>query len=92
MRLKVEELEKELFAATSELSRKKEELGHLQSAHSELQLSLERLKVALEEQQEESTELISKVTAQAAEVARLQSANIELQSKLGMAELLTQQV
>ena len=91
-RLRLADLEKQLLAATSDLSGHQAELKALKSRNSELEATLERTRAALEEQREESTELISKVTAQSAEKVKLQNANVELQSKLSMAELLTQQV
>lgn len=77
---------------SEELSHKQKALVQSQAESSRLKENLEKLRSLLEDQQEENTELISKITAQSAEISSINSANVELQSKLGMAELLVQQV
>ena len=77
---------------SEELSHKQKALSQSQTENKKLKENAEKMRAMLEDQQEENTELISKITAQSAEISSVKNANVELQSKLGMAELLVQQV
>lgn len=91
-RQSLEELEQSRQLLSEELSHKQKALAQSEAESSKLKENVEKLRSLLEDQQEENTELISKITAQSAEISSIKNANVELQSKLGMAELLVQQV
>ena len=91
-RQSLEDLEQSKQLLSEELSHKQKALAQSQAENSKLKENVEKLRSLLEDQQEENTELISKITTQSAEISSVKNANVELQSKLGMAELLVQQV
>ena len=91
-RQNIEELEHSRRLLNEELSHKQKALSQSVGEGSRLRENVEKLRSLLEDQQEENTELISKITAQSAEISSVKNANVELQSKLGMSELLNQQV
>ena len=88
----MEETEQNRHLLSEELGHKQKALSQSQAENKRLKENMEKLRAMLEDQQEENTELISKITAQSAEISSIKNANVELQSKLGMAELLNQQV